>query len=126
YGFEFTVKLKKIGLEDEEVAIRGMCGILQSLAKLTYSNGEIFEPNEYIYTGQTTGIDPKGTSLITGFITILDKLGEIETPNGKVQFVQLIGGTDAELKSIIDKKLTVKELLEKLEDDLIDYRRKIL
>lgn len=38
-----------------------------------------------IYTGQTKGIDPDGKPLITGFITKLDNLGEIETPNGNVK-----------------------------------------
>ncbi|NFS10485.1 suppressor of fused domain protein [Clostridium botulinum] len=126
YGFELTVKLKKDGLEDEEAGIRGMCGILQAIARMTYNEGEIFQPNEYIYTGQTTGMDPNGESLITGFITQLDKLGEIKTPNGKVQFVELIGATDAELKEIIDKKLNVKELFEKLNSEYTDYKRESL
>ncbi|MBZ9692364.1 MULTISPECIES: suppressor of fused domain protein [unclassified Clostridium] len=126
YGFELTVKLKKDGLEDEEAGIRGMCGILQAIARMTYNEGEIFQPNEYIYTGQTTGMDPNGDSLITGFITQLDKLGEIKTPNGKVQFVELIGATDAELKAIIDKKLNVKELFEKLNSEYTDYKRESL
>ncbi|GAA0120967.1 MAG: suppressor of fused domain protein [Clostridium argentinense] len=126
YGFELTVKLKKDGLEDEEAGIRGMCGILQAIAKITYNNDEIFQPDEYIYTGQTTGMDPSGKSLITGFITHLDKLGEIETPNGKVQFVELIGATDAELKAIIDKKLRVKELFERLGSEYTDYKRESL
>ena len=124
YGFELTVKLKKDGLEDEEAGIRGMCGILQAIAKLTYSKGEIFQPDEFIYTGQTAGMDPNGKSLITGFITQLDKLGEIETPNGKVQFVELVGATDAELKAIINKKLRVRELFERLGSECTDYKRK--
>lgn len=123
YGFELTIKLKKAGLEDEEAGIRGMCGILQAIAKLTYNNGEIFQPNEYIYTGQTTGMDPSGKSLITGFITQLDKLREIETPNGKVQFVQLIGATDEELRAIIDKKIGVNELIQRLGSEYTDYKR---
>lgn len=126
YGFELTVKLKKDGLEDEETGIRGMCGILQAIARLTYEKGEIFQPDEYIYTGQTTGMDPNGKSLITGFITQLDKLGEIETPNGKVQFVELIGATDEELKAIIDKKLSVKELFERMGSECTDYKRESL
>nr|WP_238475798.1 suppressor of fused domain protein [Clostridium manihotivorum] len=126
YGFELTVKLKKGGLEDEEAAIRGMCGILQAIARLTYNEGEIFQPDEYIYTGQTSGMDPKGQSLITGFITHLDKLGEINTPNGKLQFVELIGVTDAELKAIIDKKLNVMELFDRLGSECTDYKRESL
>ena len=123
FGFELTVKLKKDGLDDEESSIRGMCGILQAIARLTFNNGEIFRPDEYIYTGKTTGMDPAGKSLITGFITQLDSLGEIESPNGKLQFVELIGVTDAELKAIIDKKLKGKELYERLGSDYTDYKR---
>ena len=126
YGFELTVKLKKEGLRDEEAAIRGMCGILQAIARLTYNNGDIFQPDEYIYTGQTTGMDPEGKSLITGFITQLDKLGEIKTCNGKIQFVELIGATDAELKALIDKKLKVNELFERLGSEYTDYNRESL
>lgn len=123
YGFEFTVKLKKSGLEDEEAAIKGMCGVLQALARITFTKGSIFQPNEYIYTGQTAGMDPKGESLITGFITRLDELGEIDTPNGKIQFVELVGATDQELKSIIDKKKTVKELNEAFGLSVTDFKR---
>ncbi len=120
------MKLKKGGLEDEEAAIRGMCGILQAIARLTYNEGEIFQPDEYIYTGQTSGMDPKGQSLIAGFITHLDKLGEINTPNGKLQFVELIGVTDAELKAIIDKKLNVVDLFDRLVSECTDYKRESL
>lgn len=123
FGFELTVKLKKDGLDDEEASIRGMCGVLQAIARLTFNNGEIFRPDEYIYTGKTTGMDPAGKSLITGLITQLDSLGEIESPNGKLQFVELIGVTDAELKAIIDKKLKGKELYERLGSDYTDYKR---
>ena len=77
-----------------------------------------------MYQGQTAGMDPNGKSLITGFITQLDKLGEIETPNGKVQFVELVGATDAELKAIINKKLRVRELFERLGSECTDYKRK--
>lgn len=33
----------------------------------------------------------------------------IDTPNGRVDFVEFIGVTDAELKKITDKEITVKE-----------------
>jgi hypothetical protein len=99
---------------------------LQAIARLTYNEGEIFQPDEYIYTGQTSGMDHKGQSLITGFITHLDKLGEINTPNGKLQFVDLIGVTDAELKAIIDKKLNAVELFDRLGSECTDYKRESL
>ena len=123
YGFELTLKLKKDGLDDEEDAIRGMCGILQAVARMTFNEGDIFQPHEYLFTGQTTGIDPQGKCQLTGFITTLDELGEIETPNGKLQFVELTGVTDDELKAVMDKKINVKGLYERLGSDYTDYTR---
>ena len=123
YGFEFTLKLKKAGLADEDAEIKTICGIFQAFARLTFQNGEIFQPNEYIYTGQTTGMDNRQQSALTGFITAWDEAGEIVTPNGKVQFVKLIGATDAELKALYEKKITVKEIAEKIGSDMTDYTR---
>ena len=122
YGYEFTLKLSKKGLEDVHAEQMGIAGILQNLAKLTFENGEQFYPNEYIYTGQTTGIDRAGACKLTGFITALDEAGTIDTPNGKVDFVKLIGATDAELKAIMEQKLRVAELAEKI-GDVTDFTR---
>ena len=123
YGFEFTLKLKKAGLVDERAELETICGIFQSLARLTFQKGEIFQPNEYIYTGQTKGMDNRQQSKLTGFITAWDEAGEIVTPNGKVQFVKLIGATDAELKALYEKKISVKEVAEKIGSDLTNYTR---
>ena len=122
YGYEFTLKLRKAGLEDVHAELSCMAGILQDLAKLTFEKGEQFYPNEYIYTGQTNGMDRGGVSKITGFITAWDEAGTIETPNGKVDFVKLVGATDAELRAIMDGKFRVPELLERL-GDWTDYTR---
>ena len=124
YGMEFTFKLKKYNYKNEEAEIRCICGILQDLARDTFTHGEIFNEFEYIYTGQTKGIDVEQKSKITGFITILDnKFSTINTKNGKVKFVEFIGVTDAELKAIMDKEINVKELYERLGSDVTDYHR---
>lgn len=122
FGYEFTLKLRKAGLEDEMAEQRGIAGILQSLARLTFEKGEQFYPNEYIYTGQETGMDARGLSKLTGFITAEDEAGTIDTPNGKVDFIKLIGVTDAELKAIMAKTLHVQELAGRI-GDLTDYTR---
>lgn len=125
YGMEFTFKLKKDNYENEENEIKCICGILQSIARITFTNGEIFNTYEYLYTGQTEGIDYNSKSNITGFITIPDdKFHEIDTPNGKVYFVLFIGVTNSELKALKDKKVTVKELYDKINSDVTDYNRK--
>jgi len=123
YGFELTLKLKKYDTIDEN-ELRCICSILQQIAKITFTNGEIFNPNEYIYTRQTVGIDLKQISNITGFITIEDPQAKtINTPNGKVTFVELIGATDKELSALFNREITVTELYQKLKNDYTDYQR---
>ena len=46
----------------------------------------------------------------------------MEAP-GRVEFVEFIGATDAELRAIIDKEMTVSQLREKLGTDVTSYDR---
>ena len=68
-------------------------------------------------------MDAKQKSNITGFITISDtSVNTIDTPNGRVEFLELIGMTDAELKTL-SNKASVMDIYSKLGSDLTDYRR---
>lgn len=61
---------------------------------------------------------------ITGFLTIPDSsLQAIETPNGRVEFTEFIGATDAELLAVKNRETDVKGLYEKLGSDVTDYYR---
>ncbi len=125
YGMEFTFKLKKDNYEDEEAEIKCICGLLQQIARITFTQGEVFNQYEYLYTGQTAGIDAKTKSDITGFITIPDtNFKSISTPNGMVDFVEFIGATNEELLALKNRETTVKELYEKIGSDVTDYSRK--
>ena len=122
---EFTFKLKKDHYENEAAEIKCICGILQAIARITFTKGEIFNAYEYLYTGQTQGIDTKMESGITGFITIPDKeIASIMTPNGKVDFVEFVGATNDELLALKNKELDVKTLYRKIGCDVTDYYRK--
>ena len=124
YGMEFTFKLKKDNYDNEENKIKCICGILQSIARITFTKVETFNPYEYVYTGQTQGIDCHRKSNITGFITIPDsKFHEIDTPNCKVCFGEFIGVTNSEFKAIWNKDIRVKELYEKIGSDITNYNR---
>jgi len=127
YGMELTFKLKKGDYEDEDAEIKCICAILQSIARLTFTKGEIFRPYEYLYTGQKQGIDTKTSSNITGFITAPEtKMPEIDTPNGRVTFLGFVGVTDSELQKIINRETTVNELYDKLGTDVTAYDRSSL
>lgn len=100
-----------------------MAGILQALARYVFENQSPFGLYEYIYTGQKNGMDLQGKSKITGFVTMPDPVGQIHTPNGKISFIQLVGLTDKELKSIQSKEYTVEQILQQLGTSLTDYSR---
>lgn len=124
YGMEFTFKLKKDNCDENDTEIKCICGILQSIARITFTKGELFHAYEYLYTGQKQGIDVAMKSKITGFITIPDlQFNTIDTLNGKVDFVEFIGVTDNELQAIKNKQISVKDLYEKLGTDVTDYSR---
>ena len=93
------------------------------IARLTFTKGELFYPNEFIYTGQKEGIDASQKCNLTGFITVTDPtVNAIDTPNGRVEFLELVGMTDAELKTLSTVG-SVIELHEKFGSDLTDYHR---
>ena len=46
----------------------------------------------------------------------------ISTPNGRVEFLELIGMTDAELKSL-SERASVENIYWKLKSDVTDYDR---
>ena len=127
YGFELTLKLKKLPSiilsKKDDTEIKNVAGLLQSLARYVFDSGNGFRPYEYIYTQQQDGFDANKESKLTGFATLPDNAGTIETPNGKVEFICVIGMTDKELKSIYEKKHKTKEILELLKSDLTDYSR---
>ncbi len=125
-GFELTLKLAKAGLSDEQAELENIAALMQSLAELCFEQEEVISPYEYIYTGQEQGIDTDSKSNICGFITLPDEMGKLQTPNGRLQFVQLIGVTNAELKPVLEGHWSVRDLADKLGHTLTDYKRKSL
>lgn len=126
FGYEMTFKLKKDNYADEEGELKCICGILQAIARITFNNSEVFQPFEFLYTGQTTGIDAYQKSNITGFICVPDtSVNTIDTPNGRVAFLTFIGMTDAELKTL-DTVQSVKDIYARLGSDITDYNRESL
>ena len=124
YRIELTFKFKKTSSYDEE-EMCAVCNNLQKIAKDIFSTGNLIFPNQYIYTKQTEGININRNSLLTGFLSASDDLLDtLDTPYGKLTFIALIGATDAELRAIYEKELTVLELLNKLDTQVTDYSRK--
>ncbi|MBR1929924.1 MAG: suppressor of fused domain protein [Lachnospiraceae bacterium] len=123
WGVEYTFKLKKGQYEDEEAELKNVCEILQSRARDTMNIGEVYQPYQYVYTGQTSGIDFAQSSNLTGFISVPDaSVNGINTPNGEVQFIEFVGVTTTELSTMSSPE-KVQEVYALLGTDITDYGR---
>ena len=126
YGFEFTMRLKKGNYQANDEFIN-IVTIFQELARRTFETGEVYQPFEYIYTGQLLGFDREQESALTGFITVPDVEAQpLETVHGRVDFIELVGVTDAELQQILNEEETAQGLYARLGSDLTDYGRQSL
>ncbi len=122
---EFTFKLKKEGLADEEKEIKNIYNYLQAIARITITKGTLFEQYQSLSLGKNEGLDVNKKSQITDFIMVPDSKCEgIDTPNGRVNFVCFVGVTKNEINAKTGKGITVKELYEKIGTDITDYNRK--
>jgi hypothetical protein len=97
YGFELTFRLKKDKLETEPPA--WALNFLQNLARYVFSSGNYFAAGHYLNANGPIAI---GTdSLIRAIAFVEDpELPELETPNGKVEFLQVVGITVDEEEAI--------------------------
>ena len=117
YGMEFTLKLKNTKEVDDDF-LEDMASVIQDIARITFTEGELFSENEYIDFGDTLF-----DSDISGFITVIDPIAkEINTDNGKVKFILLIGVTKEEIEAIKSGGIKVEELY-KRNGDLTVYKK---
>ena len=92
YGFELTFRLKKYSEDDN---LHWACNLLQNLAKYVFKSGRYFEEFHVIPTNGPIRLNYE--TEITAVAFIIDpEFGTIETPNGEVQFLQMVGLTTAE------------------------------
>ena len=134
FGTELTLKLKRgeyKNQSEEQKELLYIVLLLQNFAKYIIQENSIVKPYEdtYLVKGSSLrkniGIDIARTSNIVAFITVPDKdLQSLDTPYGRVDFIALIGITKKELQAIRNRKITEKELYEKIGTDVTSYRRK--
>ena len=134
FGTELTLKLKRgeyKNQSEERKELLYITLLLENFAKYIIQENSIVKPYEdtYLVKGSSLrkniGIDIAGTSNIVAFITVPDKdLQSLDTPYGRVDFIEFIGITKKELQAIRNGKITEKELYEKIGTDVTSYRRK--
>ncbi|HEY4533673.1 MAG TPA: suppressor of fused domain protein [Fusobacterium sp.] len=113
WGYEMTVKLK----EKEEKNCMWAVDMLSNLARYTFQNNAFFEKFQYI-SGDGTSICKDRKSKITALMTVLDtEISPIDTLYGRVEFIQLVGITERELKKIQENPENLKVLYERMKEE---------
>lgn len=99
FGFELTFRLKQVS-DDENIS--WVLNFLQNIAKYVFKTGNWFEPYHLFPANGPIRLDYDTEIVAVSFVE--DKeLGTIETPNGKVQFLQLVGITASEYEMLKQK-----------------------
>ena len=83
--------------------------MLQNIAKVTFSKGLTFKGYQTLSSGPIR-LEPK-TEIEAIIFTLDPTLKEMETENGKVEFLQIFGLTSNEYQNILEKKIDRREFI---------------
>ncbi|WP_223066855.1 suppressor of fused domain protein [Paenibacillus caui] len=97
YGFELTFRLAREETEEEPPA--WALNLLQNMGRYVFKSGNIFRSGDYLDANGPIclGSDTKLTALA---FAQDPELPEADTPNGRVQFLQMVGITGCELEAM--------------------------
>lgn len=127
FGFELTFRLKKNSDEDN---VTWACNLMQNLARYVFKSGKWFEEFHVIPANGPIRLD-YDTDIVAVAFVIDPELGEIDTPNGHVQFLQMVGLTTAEFETFKANPTLgeTEKIIERLRDGnallITDLDRKI-
>jgi hypothetical protein len=109
FGFELTFRLAS-PLPPQEDPI-WVCGLIQNLARYVFKSGKWFEPYHWIPAGGP--IRAKSDTALVGLAFLGDPtLPGVDSPHGRVEFVQMFGITQAELDQIKGKSRSCQDIVE--------------
>lgn len=132
WGFEFTARIAPCA-EDEtyngaEHEPMWVINVMNNLGRYVFESGNCFDSYHFIPTNSPIRLD-SDTALV-GFAFAPDpKLPTLATPNGEVQFLQLVGLTQSELDWLWQDPTRTRcsELIDKMRTDnpllITDLRR---
>lgn len=108
YGFELTFRIKPYHLDKDGPT--WVFHLIQNIARYVFNSGKWFEPFHYMpANGQ---IRLNSDTKLTGIAFLLDpELGEIKTPHGEVQFLQMFGITDEEYNELKSAEIDASHLI---------------
>ncbi|MCE0448336.1 suppressor of fused domain protein [Brevibacillus sp. AF8] len=98
FGFELTFRLAR--KDDEEEPPAWALNLLQNMGRYVFNTGNVFQAGDHLDANGPIclGADTQLTAL--AFVTD-PQLAEIDTPNGRVQFLQMVGITGDELDAMM-------------------------
>lgn len=97
YGFELTFRLKR---GDEEQPPVWPMNLLQNLARYVFSSGNVFGPGHHMSCNGPIALEEDTLLTALGF-RIDPELGEQDTPNGHMAFLQAVGITEGEMDAMM-------------------------
>lgn len=111
FGFELTFRLANRGEKRDDLV--WVCDLMQNLARYVFKSGRWFEENHWIPANGPIKLD-SATDMV-GLIFVKDpELPPIDTPHGRVEFLQMTGVTTLELEDIKSKRRTAQEVASSL------------
>lgn len=98
YGFELTFRLARSPEEEEPPA--WALNLLQNMGRYVFNTGNVFRSGDYLDANGpiSLGSDTQLTAL--AFVHDPELPAIIETPNGNLEFIQMVGITKDELESM--------------------------
>lgn len=95
YGFELTFRLRR---GEEETPPAWPMNLLQNLARYVFSTGNVFGNGHHMSCNGPVALET-GTLLTALGFCIDPELGEMDTPNGHVTFLQAVAITNDEMEA---------------------------
>lgn len=122
WGCEFTFRVVPFTDDDDEENAKNephwAINVIQNLARYVFETGNYFDAYHFIPCNETIRSDTD-TKLVGVAFAPDPQLGTIDTPHGKVTFLQLVGITQAELDWLwqYPKVSRCEELINKMRAD---------
>lgn len=90
YGFELTFRLRAV--EGATEAPKWVFSLLQNLARYVFNTGNVFRPGEWMTANGPIALDTD-TKICSMAMTSDPELPALDTPNGRLEFIQVVGLT---------------------------------
>ncbi len=114
FGFEMTLRLASPLPPVEEPV--WVCNLLQNLARYVFKSGKRFEVNHWVPANGP--IRARSDTALVGLIFVPDPaLKPVDSPHGRVDFLQAVGITERELSTLEERKRPPEEVVNRLRGD---------